>query len=80
MFDKVFVLLIQVAITLLFLGGNSLKLGLCSPFSYLYLTTTHLSNFSLRASTLHGTEVSAWHGAGFGMGSSLVLQVGAGLE
>jgi len=76
LFDKVFTLLVQVATVFLFLALGPPTLDLPSPFNYLSLTSSSLSKLSLRASTLHGTEVSAWHGAGFGMGSSLFLQVG----
>jgi len=80
LFDKAIVLLVQVATLCLFLANCPPMLRFPTPFTYLSLSSSYLSILSSGASTLQGSEVSAWHGAGFGMGSSLVIQVGAGLR
>jgi len=78
-FDKVLVFIVQVAtlVLLLFLGRATFSFS--SYFFYLSSIRSFPSKFSCGARAMLGSEVSNWHGAGIGMGSTLFLQTGAGL-
>jgi len=76
--DKVLVLFVQVAslVFLLFQRNSAPKFA--SMFTYLSLSRSFPSKFSLSARNMLGTEVSAWHGAGIGSGPKLFLHYGVG--
>jgi len=77
--DKVLVYFVLLSTVLLLLVQGQAKLQCPSPFIYLTLPTSFLGKTRLGAGILQCTESSAWHGAGLGVGWTLLVQAGVGL-
>jgi len=78
--DKVLVFVIVLASLLLLVFQGKVVTFRPSPFIYLSLCSSFTSRIREGARALVATEVSAWHGAGLGLGSSLLVKGWAGLS